>query len=329
MTDADVLIVGAGHGGLAAAYEFLRRGRNVTLVDAAERVGASWRDRYDSLRLFTPVPVIALPGLKFPEDVDTFPTKDQVAEYHERYAKSLGVPIHLRSRATAASRNGSGIVVETTGGTFRARELVVATGVFQTPKIPAFAAQLDPAVLQIHTSAYRRPARIPSGTVVVVGSGNSGGDIAAELSRDRPVLLSEGTRRKPPPPWWRSVWAWRIARLRDRVTNGGEVSRHLIWPLRVGRFYSVLYVRAVRCGAVRRIARTVGASGRELHLADGSRLRPDAVIWATGYTAELPWLQIPVDDPRVHVLTARFLFSLEREAGIVARASASRRRRAS
>jgi putative flavoprotein involved in K+ transport len=322
MTDADVLIVGAGHGGLASAYQFMRRKREVLVIDEAERIGDSWRHRYDSLRLFTPVPLVELPGLSMARDVDTFPTKDQVADYQERYARSLGVRIHLGRRVTAARPDGTGIVVETTGGTFIARELVVATGVFQTPKVPAFAAQLDPDVFQIHTSEYRRPSQIPSGTVVVVGSGNSGGDIAAELSRERPVLLSEGTRRKPPPPWWRSVWAWRIAWLRDRVTNGGEISPHLVWPLRVGRFYSADYVRAVRRGAVRVVSRTIGASGSGLTLVDGGRLRVDAVIWATGYSAERPWLHAAPDDPRVHVLTAKFLFSLEREAGIVARRSA-------
>lgn len=325
MTDIDVLVVGAGHGGLAAAYEFGDRGRDVVLVDAAERIGASWRERYDSLRLFTPVQVIALPGLAFDSGVDTFPTKDQVADYHERYADRLGVPIHLGSRVTSAAPDPSGILVETARGTFTARELVVATGVFQTPKIPTFAQGLDPAVFQIHASAYRRPSQVPKGTVVVVGSGNSGGDIAAELSRDRAVLMSEGTRRKPPPPWWRSVWAWRIARLRDRITNGGEVSRHLVWPLRVGRFYSDLYVRAVRSGAVRRIPRTVGASAREIHLADGTHLPVDAVIWATGYTSDRPWLHLAADDPRLHLIAARFLFSLQREAAIVARRSSRRR----
>lgn len=315
MTVADVLIVGVGHAGLAAAYHVTRRGGNVLVVDRSARVGDVWRQRYDSLRLFTPIQICGLPGLPTRGDVDSFPTKDQLASYHERYAQWLGVPLRLGTEVLSAKVMDDRIVARTSEGEIVARHLIAATGLFGRPRIPSFSRAIAPSVAQMHVSAYHRPADVPPGTVVVVGSGNSGGDIAIELSASRDVVLSEGARRPAPPPWWRSVWAWRIACLRDRWTGGRGTPGGFGWPLRPGMFHVADFRRFER---IRRVARMVGAEGDELRLEDGQRIRADVVIWATGYDAALDWIDAP-EDPRVHVLSARFLFGLPHRAAAIGR----------
>lgn len=172
--DTDVLIVGAGHAGLAAAYHLRRRGLDVIVIDQRPRVGDVWRDRYDSLRLFTPVDVIGLPGMPMRHGFDRFPTKDQVADYQERYARWLGVRVVLGSKVNTAHASEDRVVAEVGEGRFTARHLIAATSLFGSPRTPHFARDLARDVLQMHVSGYRRPSEIPSGTVVVVGAGNSG-----------------------------------------------------------------------------------------------------------------------------------------------------------
>lgn len=254
--DTDVLIVGAGHAGLAAAYHLRRRGLDVIVIDQRQRVGDVWRDRYDSLRLFTPVDVIELPGMPMRHGFDRFPTKDQVADYQERYARWLGVRVVLGSKVNTAHASEGRVVAEVTEGLITARHLIAATSLFGSPRTPHFARDLARDVLQMHVSGYRRPSEIPSGTVVVVGAGNSGGDVANDLAETHAVVLSYGARRSEPPQWFRSVWAWRVARWRDTWMPRG-VPGPFGWPFKPAMFEAADLRRFERKG--RRVGRAVGA----------------------------------------------------------------------
>lgn len=223
--DLDVLVIGAGHGGLAMGHELDRLGRRYLIVDRAPRVGTSWRERWTSLRLFTPVQVSGLPGLPFRATGDPFPSKDEVADYQERFVKWRGLALQLGTEVTTLRQDADGVVAETTSSTLRARRAVVATGVFHAPRVPEWAPHLAPHVVQIHAASYRDPASVPGERVLVVGSGASGCEIALDLSATHRVTLAVSQRMPEAPPWFRSVAAWRVARWRNRRLRGAVLDR--------------------------------------------------------------------------------------------------------
>jgi putative flavoprotein involved in K+ transport len=187
----DVAIVGGGQAGLAIGYHLRTRGLSFEILDAGDNVGHVWRCRWDSLRLFTPAQYDSLPGLAFPAAPDTYPTKDQVADYLRSYAETFDLPVRLNTRVTTLRRDldHDGYLLATDTDTIRARTVVVATGPFQTPFIPPASAGLAGNVTQLHSSQYRHPGQLPDGPVLVVGGGNSGFQIACELAAERTVEL--------------------------------------------------------------------------------------------------------------------------------------------
>jgi putative flavoprotein involved in K+ transport len=180
----DVVVVGGSQAGLAMAWHLAQQGRSFVVLEAGPEVGHVWRNRWDSLRLFTPAQYDALPGMAFPAPADTYPTKDPVADYLQTYVAAFDLPVRLNARATRLSKTGDGFEVETADSTFRAGQVVVATGPFQVPFVPPPAGGFDPSVTQVHSADYRNPQALPDGPVLVVGGGNSG---------------SRSPRRWPPP----------------------------------------------------------------------------------------------------------------------------------
>src|SRR5690606_4413189 len=159
-------------------------------LDGGSRVGESWRKRWDSLRLFTPAAYSSLPGLPFPAEPGYLPTKDDVADYLEAYARRFALPIRFGMPVRRVRKDETAFLVFTDDQLFTARNVVVATGAFATPRLPAFAAGLDPAITQLHSNTYRNPDQLPPGPVLVVGAGNSGAQIALELAASREVWLA-------------------------------------------------------------------------------------------------------------------------------------------
>src|SRR5690349_3026993 len=169
----DVIVVGGGQAGLAIGHHLRRQGRDFVILDAADRPAAAWRDRWDSLRLFTPVRFDSLPGLPFPGDPDHYPSRDEVVAYLTGYAEHFELPVQLSSRVERVRPlEDGGFAVDVAGGqALRAEQVVVATGPFQVPAVPAMAGGLGTDVVQMHSSAYRRPDELPDGPVLVVGGG--------------------------------------------------------------------------------------------------------------------------------------------------------------
>jgi putative flavoprotein involved in K+ transport len=290
-----VAIVGGGQAGLAMGYYLARQGRRFIILERADSIAPAWRERWDSLKLFTPRGYSSLPGLPFPGDPDDYPTRDEVIAYLERYAEEFDLPVELNSTVRRLSEEDGRFVLELDGRTLTADQIVVATGPFQTPFVPKLAEGLDPDLWQAHSTGYRRPTDLPEGTVLVVGGGNTGFQIAKELSATHKVLLSIGSRQKPLPQrvagrdlfWWltktglinKTVESRLGQRLKDRDTLIGSSPREL------KRRYSVeLKSRAIR------------ASGRTVTLEDGSEVEVDAVIWATGYRPDYSWTDLPIFD---------------------------------
>jgi putative flavoprotein involved in K+ transport len=294
--DVEVAVIGAGQAGLAMGYFLRRQGLRFVILERAAEIAPAWRERWDSLTLFTPRRYSALPGLPFPGDPDGYPTRDEVIVYLERYAEAFDLPIELDSEVKKLELGDDGrFRVHLDDRTITPDQVVVATGPFQTPFVPKLAERLAGDVFQIHAVGYRRPDEVPPGTVLVVGGGNTGFQIAQELSATHKVVLSIGSRQTPLPQrllgrdlfWWltkarildKSVETRLGQRLSTRETLIGSSPREL------RRRYG---------GQLR--PRAVDADGRRVRVEDGSELEVDAVIWATGYRPDYSWIKLPIFD---------------------------------
>ena len=289
----DVLVIGAGQAGLAVGWHLREQGTmSFLLIDAGPEVGHVWRSRWDSLRLFTPSEYDGLPGMPFPAPTGTYPTKDEVADYLRGYAAAFELPVRPDTRVTRLGRTGDTFVADTSTGTVTARQVVIATGPVQTPVIPRTARGLDADIVQVHSADYRNPDQLPAGPVLVVGAGNSGLQIAAELAATRPVTVAAGHRPPMLPQrvlgrdlfWWLTrlgvITRTADSRLARRLRSKGDL---VIGTRRRDLARLGIQVRP-RLEETRR---------RTAVFADGSAVEVAAVLWATGFRTDYSWLDIP------------------------------------
>jgi putative flavoprotein involved in K+ transport len=302
----DVIVIGAGQAGLAVAWHLAQLGRRFLVLDANPEIGHAWRSRWDSLTLFTPAEYDALPGMPFPAARGSYPTKDQVADYLAAYADHFELPVLLNAAVTRLTRERDHFAVQTRQGTLTAHQVVVATGPFQRPVIPAPARQLSTTVVQLHSSQYRNPRDLPSGRVLVVGAGNSGLQIARELASTRDVQVAVGSSPKMVPQriLGRDLFWW-LTRL--GVLTKPPSSRVARWfRARGGDLVIGSNRKELRRAGVRMRPRLVGADGHTVTFADGSRCEVDAVLWATGYRPDYSWIELPnLCGPDGHVVHRR------------------------
>jgi putative flavoprotein involved in K+ transport len=291
----EVAAIGGSQAGLAMGHYLVQRRRRFAIFERGDSIAPAWRERWDSLKLFTPRGYSALPGLPFPGDPDDYPTRDEVIAYLEQYAETFELPIELNSEVRRLTHEDGRFVLDIDGRRVTADQVVVATGPFQTPFVPALTEELDREVWQVHSTGYRRPGDVPEGTVLVVGGGNTGFQIAKELSATHKVLLSVGSKQKPLPQrvagrdlfWWltktglihKTVESRLGQRLKDRDTLIGSSPREL------KRRYGVELKPRAR-----------DASGHTVRFEDGSALEANAIIWATGYRPDYSWIDLPVLD---------------------------------
>jgi putative flavoprotein involved in K+ transport len=296
----DILVIGAGQAGLALGFHLRRTSFRFQLVDRNPRVGDSWRKRFDSLVLFTPRAYSALPGLAVPGDPDTYPTKDEMADYLEAYANHFDLPIVSGTGTRRLERVDGGFRVTTDSGQqIDCRAVVLATGAFQRPAVPAFSKQLSASVFQLSPENYMAPAQLPPGRVLVVGDGATGREIASELSATHEVLLATGRPRRVSPEriLGKSVFWWMDKLGILRASRESAIGRYLMetdpFPGKA------LELSRLREQGVVVVGRIVRAEGRQVAFAGGETTEVDAVVWATGYKDDTDWVAIPeVKDER-------------------------------
>jgi putative flavoprotein involved in K+ transport len=287
------------------AWHLAQQGLRFAVLEAAPELGQAWRSRWDSLKLFTPAQYDALPGMAFPAPADTYPTKDPVADYLQAYAAAFDLPVRLNAKVTELRRLDDGSFELRAGDeTYRARQVVVATGPFQVPFVPPQARGFESSVTQVHSADYRNPQALPDGPVLVVGGGNSGFQIAEELAATRTVDLSIATtypmlpqRRLGRDLFW---WLTRLGLLRVTVTSrvGQRMSRR--------DFVIGTNRKRLERARVRFRPRLVDAEGRAVRFADHSLLEDvGVVVWATGYRSDYGWIQIPEVVREGHVVHRR------------------------
>ncbi|HEX6843524.1 MAG TPA: NAD(P)-binding domain-containing protein [Actinomycetota bacterium] len=296
----DTVVIGAGQAGLVAGYHLRKARRSFVILDAGERVGDGWRTRYDSLRLFTPARAIALPGARYPGRGSDMLTKDAIADHQETYAARLELPVRTGVRVDRLWREGETYVVAAGERRFEAANVIVATGANRTPRVPSIARELDPRILQLHSSEYRNPSQLQEGSVLVVGAGNSGGDIALEVVATRPTWLAGPDRGHVPIDIDRGLARHLVSRVvvfvgRHVLTLRTPLGRRAAMKAgsRGTPLIRVKPAQLVEAG-VRRVPKVVGTEGGLPQLADGTVLDVTNVLWCTGFRHDLSWIDLPV-----------------------------------
>jgi putative flavoprotein involved in K+ transport len=288
----DTVVIGGGQAGLAVGHHLAKHDIDFAILDGAQRVGDSWRNRWDSLRLFTPARYSGLPGMPFPDAPEHFPDKDQVADYLERYAERFELPVCLNTRVSALRREGPDFVLDTSDAQFVARNVVVATGPFQRARVPPMAKQLRTDIHQLHSHQYRNPFELPEGDVLVVGAGNSGAQIALELSAFRTVTLAgRDIARLPRTMLGGGIfrWVWPVFR---RLDLGTRLGRRLRDRTSGGDPLIGIAPRDFVSHGIRRVGRVTEVRDGLPHAGD-LEMSPRVVLWSTGYASDFGWIQLP------------------------------------
>lgn len=312
----DIVIIGAGQAGLAVGHYLSRLGLPLVILDANQRVGDTWRQRWDSLRLFTPRRYSSLPGRRFPGLASSYPTKDEMADFLEDYARRFDLPVRTGVRVDRLQRRGDGYVLTCGAERMKAATVILATGAYQTPWAPDFAAQLSEDVSQWHSRDYRNPAQLRPGPVLVVGAGNSGAEIALDIGRHghrtflsgRPVGQETPFRPGSLPDRVLTPLAWFVF---SRVlTVRTPVGRKLRRTFRT-RGTPLVRVRPkdLAASGVERVPRTAGVRDGSPVLADGRVVEVSNVIWCTGFRPDFDWVDLPILDDAGHVVHQRGVVS--------------------
>jgi putative flavoprotein involved in K+ transport len=295
----DTIVIGGGQAGLTLGYYLTQQECEFTILDASERIGETWRNRWESLRLFTQAQYSGLPGFPFPAPDDYYPTKDEIADYLEAYAARFDLPVQLETRVETLTRSGNHYVLAADSQRFHANHVVVATGSFHHPHIPDFADELTPSITQFHSTEYRTPDQLPDGPVLVVGAGNSGAEIATELARSgqHTLLSGQSTGSISLRLFNNSVFWWVFG---TALTVDTWVGRKLIER---SQDYTDPLIRssetALSHAEVTRVPRTDGVIDGQPRVADGRVLDIATVIWATGFRPEFDWIELstPIFEP--------------------------------
>ena len=294
------VVIGGGQAGLATGYYLAKLGVSFQILDAKRRVGDAWRQRWESLRLFTPARYAGLPGLRFPAPGGSLPTKDQMADYLEAYAQKFRLPLQTGVRVQRVRKEGGRFLVTGTGVAYEAEQVVVAMANYQKPRLPEFAAELDPNITQLHSHDYRGPFQLQDGGVLVVGAGNSGGDIALEVAQTHPTWMSGKESGHVPFPidglLGRQLLSRVVRFIGHHVLTMSTPIGRKARPKILHRAAPLVRVKPqdlINAG-VERVARVVGVqSGRPL-LADGRAVEVTNVIWCTGYEPGFSWIDLPI-----------------------------------
>jgi putative flavoprotein involved in K+ transport len=297
----DTIIIGGGQAGLSTGYFLKEQGGDFIILDANQRVGDSWRQRWDSLRLFTPARYNGLVGMPYPAPSHYFPTKDEMADYLEHYAAHFKLPVRTGVQVERLWREGERFTLQEGDRQFEADNVVVAMANYQKAKVPAFAGELDPSIVQLHSSEYRNPSQLQDGALLIAGAGNSGSELAMELAPHHQTWMSgrdtghlpfriDGTAARL--FWVPIVLRFLFHRLLTVDTPLGRKAR----PKVVSRGGPLIRVKPddLEAAGVKRVPRTVGVRDGLPVLEDGRALEVKNVVWCTGFHPGFSWIDLPI-----------------------------------
>jgi putative flavoprotein involved in K+ transport len=298
----ETIVIGGSQAGLTVGYYLGRQGRQFLILDANDSVGDAWRNRWDSLRLFTPAKFSRLPGMRIPgASAWSFPTKDELADYLEEYANRFELPVRTGVAVDGLTKADGWFVVSAGDRRFEARNVIVATGAHQIARRPDFASELDPGIVQLHSSEYRGPSQLRDGDVLVVGAGNSGAEISYELVEARRCLLAGKSPGQIPVrhgtlvsrPFFRLFRFFGHRVLRVDTPIGRKLGAKL---LAAGDPLIRRREQDLAAAGVERVGRVVGVEGGLPVLEDGLVVDVPNVVWCTGFQTDFSWIDLPVFD---------------------------------
>lgn len=306
----ETIVIGGGQAGLTVGYELQQRNRDFVILDAGDRIGDAWRKRWDSLVVFTPARYLGLPGLKFPASGGSFVGKDAIADFLEEYAHFHDLPVHLGVRVKRLGHDGSRYTVDTGGRTLYADNVVVAMADYQIPKVPHFAPDLDPDIVQTHSARYKNPSQLQDGPVLVVGLGNSGADIGLEIARTHRTYIAGKESAHIPfriEPWYgRNVLVRLVRFVMVNVLNTSTPIGRNVRPKLMSEAAPLVRVKPKDLEAVaERVGRVTGVVDARPALDDGRVLDVANVVWCTGFDHGFPWIDLPVFDREGHAMHQR------------------------
>ena len=317
----NTVVIGGGQAGLSVGYHLKKRGVPFVILDASERIGDVWRNRWDSLRLFTPARFSSLDGMPFPADPNSFPTKEAMGDYLEAYARRFALPVRSGVRVERLSRLGDRFLIVAGNFQFEADNVVVAMANYQRPRVPAFASELKPRIVQLHSFDYRNPAQLQPGGVLIVGAGNSGAEIALDVAREHETWVAGRDTGHVPFRIDGVAARLLLVRLVLRVvfhriltvrTPMGRKARAKM--LHIGGPLVRTKPRDLTAAGITRIARLARVENGLPVLEDGRVLEVANVIWCTGFHPGFSWIDLPVfgadGEPEHH------LGVVEREPGL-------------
>lgn len=296
------IVIGGGQAGLSVGYHLAKQRINFLILDANNKIGNAWRNRWDSLRLFTPARYVELPGMRFPGNDDAFPTKDQIADYLESYAEHFRLPVQCGVKVDRLSKNGDNFLIDAGRLQYEADNVIVAMANYQVPKVPSFAQGLDPSILQLTPQSYKTPAQLQEGGVLVVGVGNSGADIAIDVARSHRTWIAG--KESGHIPWdintlFASQVAFRIIRfLGHHVLTLSTPMGRRARPNMLHRASPLIRIKPkdlVNAG-IERVGRVIGVRDGLPLLDNETTLDVRNVIWCTGYQPGFSWIDLPVFD---------------------------------
>ena len=297
-----IIVVGGGQAGLSVGYHLKRLGvEDFLILDGEARIGDAWRKRWDSLKLFTPAAYDGLDGLHFPARGDATPSKDEMADYLETYARHFDLPVVLNARVTQMTRRDGRFALMAGGQRYEADKVIVAMSNYQVPKRPSFARELAPQIRQFDITTYRNPGQLAAGDVLIVGTANSGAEIAKDVASTHRVVLAGPKVNEVPGRYDSFVNQHIVIHILNRLvfphimsvnTPMGRRAR----PAMLKTAVPLIRVKSRDLDALglRRVGRIAGVHGGKPTLEDGTLLEVANVIWCTGFDNGLSWIELPV-----------------------------------
>lgn len=288
----NTIVIGAGQAGLSIGYYLKQNSDKFIILDKGQEVGDSWRNRYDSLVLFTPRMYNSLPGLVFEGETHGFPSKFEVVNYLKRYTTTFNLPINLETEVVKVSKIKNVFYVKTNQGVFKSKNLIIATGAFQYPKMPLFSRDLSKEIYQVHSSQYKNPSQLKDGNVLIVGGGNSGAQIAVELSKERETYLAINKKISylPLSIQNKSIFWWfdKLGILKANTDSflGKRIQK------RGDPIFGYELKDAIKRKEVTIKSKVIAGKDNQITFGDLSTLNVNNIIWATGFESKYPWLEI-------------------------------------
>lgn len=289
----DYVIIGGAQAGLAMAYHLTKLSKDFIVVDGGKEIGASWLNRWDSLRLFTPTEYNHLPGFNFDAPKGYYPNKFEVANYFKAYAEEYKIPIQFNTLITSVRKTEKGFHIEHKDGEFEAKNVIIATGPFHTPYTPPCHTKISESTIQMHSNYYTAPDQLQDGDALVVGGGDSGYQILDELSKDksRTVYFSGDTNVKSIPQqflgktlWW---WFTLVGFLSySKYSRIGKKINSITQPV-IGTDTKEILSRENVIPA----GRTNDALNGDIYFEIGKISSIKNIVWATGYRPNFGWIE--------------------------------------